>query len=211
MTILSWPAAAPVPSGLSLGLIANTQTSGPSPWTGTTQTLEMPGQRWGATLTFTEMEEAEWRVLAAFVWRLGGRAGRFAWGPPAMPRRGLRQPVDPAGPTIREDQTSGPVVRSAGWQATGGFSFRAGDFLGWVDPAGRPQLHVAVDDTAPNSAGNGSFRVAPPVRRVPPPGTPINLVNPQAVWMLTQDFDPFEFQGSTVRSNAQLKIEEAIY
>ena len=77
MPTLAWPAALPRPSGLTFSLKPNTQVF-QSPLTQATQTLEMPGARWVAVLTWSELTDAEIRLMRAFLAQLRGRAGRLA-------------------------------------------------------------------------------------------------------------------------------------
>lgn len=213
MAILSWPSEAELdpPSSYQLALVANTQTSDPSPWTGAVQTLEMPGARWSATLSWTDLEEAHWRVLCSFVAELAGQAGRFTWSPPAWRRRATMQPTDPAGPVVASN-SYGKAIITQGWNvASGQWSFMKGDLLGWVDSAGRPQMHMAVETIAPNLAGVNAMRLTPAIRRPVAAGTRVNIHDPSGVFRLTKDVNPFDFQGSTVRSNVTLSIEEAIF
>jgi hypothetical protein len=77
MPVLAWPAGLPRPSGLTFSLKPNTQAF-QSPLTRATQTLEMPGARWVAVITWSELVAAEIRALRAFLAQLRGRAGRLS-------------------------------------------------------------------------------------------------------------------------------------
>lgn len=65
-----------VPTTCEFSLMTNTQTF-ISPLTGEMQTVELPGARWATTLSFTDLEPDESRVLLAFLARLRGSAGRL--------------------------------------------------------------------------------------------------------------------------------------
>jgi hypothetical protein len=77
MPVLAWPAGLSRPSGLTFSLKPNTQ-SFQSPLTRATQTLEMPGARWVAVLTWSDLGALEIRALRAFLAQLRGRAGRLS-------------------------------------------------------------------------------------------------------------------------------------
>ncbi len=77
MPVLAWPAGLPRPSGLTFSLKPNTQAF-QSPLTRATQTLEMPGARWVAVITWSELVASEIRALRAFLAQLRGRAGRLS-------------------------------------------------------------------------------------------------------------------------------------
>lgn len=74
------------PSEVAWRLRSLTQTH-QSPLDGTTQTLRQPGERWAATIAWPALVDPDRRVLEAFLAQLGGRAGRFLYGPVHAPRR----------------------------------------------------------------------------------------------------------------------------
>ena len=75
MAVLTFPDI--VPSSISFGIKYNTQIN-ISSLSGAVQTVEIPGARWVANMSFSDMEPAETRVLAAFLAELRGSSGRFA-------------------------------------------------------------------------------------------------------------------------------------
>lgn len=85
MTILTFPSIRR-PSSMSWALKAPTQTH-VSPFNGATQTLRLPAERWAASVSWPTLSDPDRRVLEAFVAQLGGRAGRFYYGPTHAPRR----------------------------------------------------------------------------------------------------------------------------
>jgi hypothetical protein len=208
MTILAWPSDLRRPSSATFGLQANTQSGGKSPFDGTEQTLELPGARWAAQLAWQNLPEAQWRILQAFLAALGGRAGRFTWGPPNMPRRASAGSGGAPGPRVRVGGQTGRVLSTTGW-AAGGAAMLRGDILQWLDPAGRPQLHMVTADVAA-SAGTVDLPIAPAIRKSPAADTGLTLGNPVGVFRLAEDLMPLEF-GGPVFASLQLKIEEALF
>ena len=212
MAILSFPAGIRNPTSVQFGLAANTQSGGRSPFDGTEQTLALPGDRWVAEIRWARLPEAEWRIMQAFLANLRGRAGRFTWGPGAfMPRKGTRPGDGGLGPRIAAVST-GRVIRTKGWSTTpgSGFTFRRGDLFGYLDPAGRPMLHMATEDNGPAGDGTANFTISPSIRRSPAIDTPLILENPTAVWRLREDAVPLEYERG-VFASLVLSIEEAIY
>lgn len=208
MAILTWPAALRNPNSAGLALAANTQSGGRSPFDGTEQTLELPGSRWTAELRWANLPESQWRIMQAFIASLGGRAGRFRWGPTAtMPRRGTRGGT----PVVGAAGQTGRAIATYGW-ATGGveFAFRVGDMVGWVDPTGREAMHMITEDVYTDFAGYGPLPIAPPIRRSPPSGAALNLTAPKAVWQLSSDTQGLEYHRG-VFADLTLSIEEAIF
>jgi hypothetical protein len=207
MAILTWPAALRNPNSARLALSANTQSGGRSPFDGTEQTLELPGSRWTAELRWANLPESQWRIMQAFIASLGGRAGRFRWGPTHMPRRGTRSPA--AAITIPAGQT-GKFVQTGGWLGTGPPAFMAGDIIGWVDPTGRDVLHMITADAFPDGSGNSVLAIAPPIRRTPTAGTVVTITAPKAVWRLSSDDQGVEYERG-VFGAVTLSFEEAIF
>lgn len=206
MAILNWPTGLRNPNSVRLALVANTQSGGRSPFDGTEQTLELPGSRWSAELRFANLPEAQWRLMQAFIASLGGRAGRFRWGPTHMPRRGTR-----TGTVVIAGGQTGKAVATSGWATSGPpAAVLAGDIVGWVDPTGRDVFHMITADWGPDGAGNANLPIAPPIRRSPTAGTALNYTNPKAIWRLSSDDQGMEYERG-VFGSVTLQIEEAIF
>jgi hypothetical protein len=207
MAILTFPPEVRNPASVQIGLAALTQSGGRSPFDGTEQVLEMPGARWMAELRFVNLPLDQWRVLHGFVANLGGRAGRFYWGPTRWaPRRGTR------GGAVTITGAAGKVIATTGW-APGGVAYavRVGDYVGYVDGNGRDVMHLVTEDVFTDGAGSGGILLAPAVRRPPPVGTALNYTTPRAIWRLTSDENPFEFTGGPAKGAVSLRIEEALF
>tara|TARA_R110000751_G_scaffold307640_1_gene430339 strand:- start:27984 stop:28601 length:618 start_codon:yes stop_codon:yes gene_type:complete len=205
MPILSWPTGLRNPNSVSLALVANTQSGGRSPFDGTEQTLELPGSRWSAEIRWQNLPETQWRIMQAFIASLGGRAGRFTWGPNHMPRRGTR---GGAAQVFGGGQTGRSLV--TGFWSGSGLAFAVGDIVGWTDPVGREVFHMVTADAPVDGSNAATLQLAPPIRRSPTNGTALNLTNPRAVWRTTGDATALEYERG-VFAAVQLSIEEAIF
>jgi len=206
MTILTWPADLLEPASIKLALAANTQSGGKSPFDGTEQTLELPGARWTAELVFEGLFEDEARPLHAFLARLGGRAGRFLWSPP------LRRRAAAAGsPRVQYAGATGNVLSTIGWTSGTGWATEPGDFVGFIGPTGRAQLHMALERSYVTPEGVAAFAIAPPLRRSPAVDTPVVFTLPAAVWKLTDDDTALLFERGLAVGEATINIEEAIW
>lgn len=64
------------PNSIEMGIVFNTQIS-TSSLSGDVKTLELPGARWRARLSYTDMTEEETRPILAWLAALKGSAGRF--------------------------------------------------------------------------------------------------------------------------------------
>jgi hypothetical protein len=193
MTILTFPTDILGPTEMQISLRGNTQSGGRSPFDGTEQTLELPGAAWVASLTFRlhAGEQAphggQAQILEAFLASLRGRAGRFTWAPPRA-RRGSAQTIS-GGQAARQvsgaGQTGSSIV-TQGWPASTANLYLPGDTIGWLDPSGRPQMHLVTAAVGSTGAGTAAVSITPPIRRSPNSGAPL-LANPAPVWRLAAD------------------------
>ena len=77
MATLAFPSI--IPETQDFGITYNTQVSS-SPIVGITQTVELPGARWGGSISFRDMTDVESAELKKFMLQLRGSAGRFYYG-----------------------------------------------------------------------------------------------------------------------------------
>lgn len=183
MTVLTFPAIRR-PSEASERLLGLTQTH-ESPFDGTMQTLEMPGARWEFTITWQTLSSDDRREMAAFLARLRGRAGRFTYGPFWSPRRATGGGT----PVINGAGQSGEVLSTTGWAANAQV-MRAGDWLSYVDTAGRRRLHQVVADATANASGVAALTISPPIRRAGADLAAVEIAAPIGTFMLPQDEAP---------------------
>jgi len=123
MPTLTWPTSLPRPSGLTFSLKPNSQ-SFQSPLTKSTQTMEMPGARWVAVMTWSELVQAEIRTLRAFLAQLRGRAGRvYLWD------MSLENPAGVATgtPVVDGAGQTGAALNTTGWTSA---ALKAGNYFG---------------------------------------------------------------------------------
>lgn len=183
MTVLTFPTIRR-PAEASERLIGLTQTH-ESPFDGTMQTLEMPGARWEFTVTWQTLSPDDRRELSAFLARLRGRAGRFTYGPFWSPRRAAGGGT----PVINGAGQSGEVLSTTGWAANAQV-MRAGDWLSYVDTAGRRRLHQVVADATANASGVAALTISPPIRRAGANLAAVEIAAPIGTFMLPQDEAP---------------------
>jgi len=216
MTILPFPPDILGPTEMRLALRGNTQSGGRSPFDGTEQTLEMPGAAWVASLTFRlhAGEQAphagQAQVLEGFLASLRGRAGRFTWAPPRR-RRGVAQTIagGQAARQVSGAGQSGSAIVTVGWPGSTANLYLPGDSIGWLDPTGRAQMHLATAAASSDGAGACTVAISPPIRRSPNSATPL-LAAPTPVWRLAQDVQRIGHQANGM-VEFSLDIEEAIY
>lgn len=204
MAILTFPASLPAPNSMRLGLSANTQSGGRSPFDGTEQTLALPGARWVAELRYTNLTLPDHRVMDGFVAALGGRAGRFTWSPP-RPRRATRG----GSAQVFGGGQTGTLLTTGFWSGSG-LCFAAGDMFSYINVAGRPILHMATADATVDGSNACTVSIAPMIRRIPSDGALLNLTAPTAVWRLAEDAVMTDYAPGGF-ADVVLSIEEAIW
>lgn len=186
MSILTFPTLSRTPSNASFRLRGNTQTQR-SPLDGTSQTLEIPGSRWEITVSWESLKEADWRILAAFLAKLRGRAGRFTFSPAIFaPRRGTGTGT----PVFNGAGDIGDSVYITGWTPSAPAVFLTGDWFSYVDTGGRQRLHMVTADVGAAGGGGANVEITPPIRVAAAASAPLEIVAPVGVFMLTADDGP---------------------
>ena len=177
MTTLTWPTLArSAPRMLDWSLVPNTQTF-QSPLSGSVQTVEMPGARWKAAFTMDNLTEADSALLQAFLVKLRGRAGRFtlhnfARYEPRGTQRGT--------PLVKGAAQTGNTLIIDG--CTVAATLLAGDYF-----AVNSELKMVVEDATANGSGEMTLTIEPPLRSSPADNAAITLLQPTAVFMLSND------------------------
>lgn len=183
-------------------LMANTQTQ-TSPFDGTTQTVIMPGARWRGTATYL-LQMADFRTLQAFMASLGGRGGRFLYGPPQTARRATAAVPGPV--QIDGAGQTGTVVNLKGFPAAT-LVFEAGDWLSWPDADSRPQLHQVTAPVTSDGAGLAAVPIAPPIRHSGADSAAVEITAPTGVFMLIGDDQGRATQTGDQPGRGQISFE----
>jgi hypothetical protein len=185
MTILTFPTLSRGPSLVEWGLVGNTQTH-ESPFDRTTQTLEMPGARWSASVTWNNMPLADHRKLAAFLASLRGRAGRFYFSPPQGWRRSTAT-LNVATTKVAGAGQTGSALNGDGFP-TSTVIFEQGDWISVQDASDRPFLYQVTSQTSTDPSGGATINIAPPLRSSPADNAVIYFDLPlYSVFMLADD------------------------
>lgn len=163
-----------VPSSESWRLIANTQTF-TSDLNGITQTTELPGARWSASLTFTKLTQSEVKALRGFLTALRGKAGRFYLSP-----NDSGVVVSPAGLVAGASQTGG-TLDTDGWVASTTV-LQAGDWIGVND-----ELKMLSSDATTDGTGAVTLEFSPNLHSAPADNDPITTNRPTAIMRLVDD------------------------
>lgn len=176
MAVIDFPNVSP-DVGMNLSLRSNT-TSYISDLNNAIQTGALEGAQWAASLAFTNRTELEGRTIKAFLTRLNGRAGRFRMTPPELNQLGTMAGaglVDGAGQT-------GTTLNTKGWTINQTNLFAPGDYL-----EVNGELKMVVETAASDGAGLSAIIIAPPLRKATNDNDPIEVTDPQAIFMLESD------------------------
>jgi len=166
------------PNAVEWQLISNTQ-SFTSPLDKTVQTLELPGARWMATLSFTRLSDTEARTLLAFLTALRGQAGRFTMHDHSHP---TPSGIATGTPLVNGASQSGGTLITDGWTPSQTGILKAGDWLGV-----NGELHMVTADADSDVSGNATFSIEPPLRASPSDNAPITVNSPTATFRLMDD------------------------
>jgi len=210
--IYRWPSDLK-PSEITLHLGFNTSTF-TSPFTRTTQTLELPGALHELSFSLPVLNAAKQNTARAFLAQLRGQAGRFifpAYGcrysPPAMyaSERTTVIPLTVDSTQITADSTmhtadeteityesmftvtscpDSVTIVGTLWLNSGKAPLQIGGYISWDDATGWRHLHVITEMVV---SGSCTLTVEPPMRELPTPSTPMHIHSPSGVFRLTSD------------------------
>ena len=152
MTAIPFPAQ--LPNTQEWGLRSNTQTSA-SPLTGSTQTIELPGAAWTVQLSFKTLTPSQMRIMAAFMVRMRGQAGRFT-----LHNHAYDAPLGVASgsPKVSGAGQTGTSLVTAGWTPNTPGILLAGDYIGVGG-----KLKMVVEDASSDAGGNAALLIEPPI------------------------------------------------
>lgn len=180
MTTYAWPNTRDMlPRNAEWRVVDNTQRSNDSPLSGTSQTVSMPGARWGWSLDFGDHVDARREALEAYLLRLSGREHRVQLWDLKRPRP--RGTCNLSGVTLAASAGQwAQVLQLAGCGA--GRTLLAGD---WVGLPGGQVVRVVQSATA-DGAGAMTVEVRHMLRTAVSAGGAITLDRPSALYIRTE-------------------------
>lgn len=186
MTTLTFPDVGS-PAQLRWRLISNTQVV-QSPLSGSVQSSELPGARWGFTATWPPLDDTSdlarrRAVMRAFLAQLSGQAGRFTvwpWERPTPQGSIALAAGSPQGVTVLGASQVGRSLITQGWLASATGLLLPGDYFGV-----NGELKMVTASAAANGAGQSTLQFTPPLRASPAANAVVTLIRPLATFMLT--------------------------
>lgn len=190
------------PTTVRWALVANTQTF-TSPLSGSSQSLELPGAKWKADLTFDGLPDDQARPLIAFLVSLRGSSGRFTLHNHGHPKpRGTIA----GAPVINGAGQTGNTVLMSGWTGT----LLAGDYIG-LPIAGAGGATHELKMVVADATGPAAVQIESPIRVSPTAGAPVITASPTSVMRLIDDNQTSHGRGGTPVYSIRMSCIEAFH
>ena len=199
MTTLTFPSSVS-PSSIEWGIKSNTQ-SFTSPLNSSTQTLELPGAHWYATLNFTNLNAEKGRILSAFLAQLRGSSGRFYLYDSAF---STPRGVATGTPLVKGASQTGSSLVTDGWTTSVTGILLAGDYI-----EVNSELKIVVADVDSDASGNATLSIEPPLRNSPSDNAPLTMTNPKTIMRLVDDNQTKRSSTSIYSNNFTINCVEA--
>jgi hypothetical protein len=194
VTDYTWPASVS-PASASLTWVDNTAVF-PSPLSGTVRTESRPGGRWAMSLTVQNLRDVP--VIEAFLFRLNGAEHRAIIRDFAYKRQG----AGGGSPVVAGAGQTGYTLATSGWPNST-LVLKAGDRIGVAG-----QMITVAEDATSNGSGNVTLQLAQELRTAPANGAAIEIDNPTARYILTNQASFASVPG--VFKTVLCEFEEAI-
>ena len=179
MAILSLPSGIK-PSSMEFGIEYNTHIN-TSPLSGSIQTVEIPGARWKASLTFNSLQPDDGREMAAFITSLRGSSGRFYitdYSHSSPRGTNLFSTV-----TVDGASQVGNTINTSGWTATQTGLLLPGDY---IELEGS-ELKMVTAQVDSDGSGDATITFDPPIRTSPSDASTILTTGYRTVVLLDND------------------------
>jgi len=177
MATENWPTI-PKPQALQFYLSPSTQIFR-SPLSGAVQTLELPGARWRAIITYNALSDANARILKAFLSKLSGSAGRFyCWD------FGHENPagIGTGTPLVDGASQTGKSLDTKGWTPSQTGILKAGDYF-----TVNGELKIMTADVDSDVSGDATLVFIPALRASPANEAALTVIKASCTMMLIND------------------------
>ena len=159
-------------------LVTNTQTH-ISPLSGKQQTLELPGAKWEAELTFANLSVENGREIFGFLASLRGPSITFN-----LHDHSLEAPrgIGTGTPLVNGADQTGNTLITDGWTISQTGIMKRGDYF----QVGT-ELKMITADADSDGSGNATLTFESPLRAAPSNNATITVASPKALMMLKDD------------------------
>jgi len=190
-----------VPDAITWGLRSNTQVY-TSPLNGVIQTAELPGTRWVGTMSFSNLDVAEARILISFLAELRGSSGRFYIHDFTHPEPQGTATGTPINLTSGSTTTT---IKSSGWTAST-LILKRGDYVQFHNY----ELKLITSDVTSTAGGLADLPIEPPLRGTLTNSQTITTSEPQCLMLLDSDDQArWDSQGNSFQDNLAISFVEA--
>lgn len=182
-TPIAWPSTLEYAADSAFALIWNTLTHS-SPLSRSTQTIELPGAAWAASLVLPSLAKVDRKLLQVTLNSLRGTAGRVYFGDPAYLLEGPDGTASGT-PLVMGGGQTGRSLATDGW----GLSetvLAKGDYFSFDTTAGRELKQVNADISS-DGAGAATLTFDMPIRNAPADNAPITVDGATCIMALTSD------------------------
>lgn len=206
MTIEFPSSAVYTPNRSDFGLITNTQIH-TSPLNQATQTLELPGGRWTATLEWNYLTKLERRTLTALFLSLGGRDGRLELWDHSHPEPDGAYDSGSDTPVVAGADQTGTSLDTSGWRNNGTGLLLPGDYFG-LTISSQKRLFMVIESVDSDGSGLATISIRPQLPASPADSAALVLVRPPAEFMLASD-EETKWRNQQLFSDMSISLVEA--
>lgn len=204
MTTIVFPTTIRLPASFSLGLVDNVQIS-TSSYTQSDQTIERPGMRWTASMSWNALGRDDANQLFVLLARLRGRANRLEIWPlfRPVPQGTLRSAVAITGGSFG--------ATSMSFASGPGGTLLVGDFFSVPGP--RPTIYTVVANTTIQPGSSATVLFEPPLIAAVGANATVTLTRPGVRMRLTEANNQMQWGGNGLApgqaNGLQLNLIEA--
>lgn len=197
--MISYPLPMPTNHNLSRVVFrARTQVGmSRSPFSGSQQVYQWPGEWWEADCTLPQMLRADAEAWACFLLALRGMAGTFLIGDPAA-----KTPQGAIGgtPVVNGASQTGTQLATRGWPASQAGVLLAGDYiqLGPTTAVPSQRLYKNLTTANADSSGHTTLDIFPRLRESPADGGPIVTSNCVGTFRLGENQTQWDVDAAKV-------------
>jgi hypothetical protein len=176
-----------------------------SPFTGGTQTTELPGTRWQLQMSWESLEPEDGMILRAIKAMCRGGAEvvhvrDFHYQP--------RRQAEPGAPVAAAGNVGGGTLLHLSGLTPGATVYQLGDVVNYLDPDGYWRAHQVLGAVVSDGAGNAVLPILPSMKKPPANGTAVGSTN-ITVSCTCKSFDAIQAQGWV--HSATAAFEEFIF
>ncbi len=177
-----------------------------SPFTGSQQVYQWPGEWWSAEVTLPPMARSDAEYWVAFLVALRGVTGTFLIGDPSSPSP---QGSGLGGPLVFGSSQTGTQLTTSGWSASQSNLLSPGDYLqvGPSESVPLPRLYKALTPVDSDGSGHAVIDIFPRLRESPGSGDAITIHSAVGTFRLAKNTSEWDVDAAKVYGIAFSALE----